>query len=45
LAADDHEHGRTVPRRYADYYTSGLRTTKPENVTTPITITLLTDQE
>lgn len=27
LAADAHEHGRTVPRRYADYYTSDLRTT------------------
>lgn len=25
LALDQHSHGRTVPRRYADYYTSGLR--------------------
>ena len=26
LAAELHNHGNTVPRRYADYYTSGLRT-------------------
>ena len=25
LAAADHTHGKTVPRRYADYYTSDLR--------------------
>jgi len=25
LAANQHSHGRTVPRRFADYYTSGLR--------------------
>lgn len=25
LAAEDHTHGTTVPRRYADYYTSNLR--------------------
>lgn len=25
LALEQHTHGRTVPRRYADYYTSGLR--------------------
>ena len=31
LAAADHTHGRTVPRRYADYYTSRLRTTKKES--------------
>lgn len=31
LAAADHQHGRTVPRRYADYYTSGLRTTKADD--------------
>ena len=40
LAADAHEHGRTVPRRYADYYTSGLQITKPENSTEPLLITL-----
>ncbi len=28
LAAAAHTHGRTVPRRYADYYTSDLRITK-----------------
>lgn len=31
LAAADHQHGRTVPRRYADYYTSGLRTEKADD--------------
>lgn len=25
LAAHEHDHGRNVPARYADYYTSGLR--------------------
>ena len=25
LAIEDHQHGRTVPRRYADYYTSPLK--------------------
>ena len=25
LALHDHSHGNTVPRRYADYYTSGLK--------------------
>ncbi|KLU06694.1 hypothetical protein RISK_001258 [Rhodopirellula islandica] len=29
VAAADHDHGRTVPRRYADYYTSGLRYSNP----------------
>lgn len=40
LAAEDHEHGQTVPRRYADYYTSGLRATNPEESDVPIRITL-----
>lgn len=40
LAADAHEHGRTVPRHYADYYTSGLRATKRKNSTVPLVITL-----
>ncbi len=26
LAAEAHDHGNTVPRRYADYYTSDLKT-------------------
>jgi hypothetical protein len=25
LALEAHSHGNTVPRRYADYYTSGLK--------------------
>lgn len=29
LAASAHSHGRTVPRRFADYYTSGLRVSVP----------------
>ncbi|EMI20679.1 hypothetical protein RMSM_02397 [Rhodopirellula maiorica SM1] len=40
LAAETHQHGRTVPRRYADYYTSGLRATNPEDSDTLLTITL-----
>ncbi|MGB7343437.1 MAG: carboxypeptidase regulatory-like domain-containing protein [Pirellulaceae bacterium] len=42
LAAEDHEHGRTVPRRYADYYTSGLRATSAAKSDTPLRITLET---
>ena len=45
LAADAHTHGRTVPRRYADYYTSGLRTTKSDAATKPLVITLDSDAE
>lgn len=40
LAAEAHEHGRTVPRRYADYYTSGLRVTNAEESDSPLQITL-----
>lgn len=40
LAAEAHEHGRTVPRRYADYYTSGLRVTNAEESDAPLEITL-----
>ncbi|MFK8110653.1 MAG: carboxypeptidase-like regulatory domain-containing protein [Rubripirellula sp.] len=40
LAAEAHDHGHTVPRRYADYYTSGLRVTKPEKSDSPLQITL-----
>lgn len=42
LAADAHERGRTVPRRYADYYTSGLRTQIREGESGEIEITLAT---
>lgn len=31
LAADAHTHGRTVPRRYADYYTSDLRISREQS--------------
>lgn len=40
LAAEAHQHGRTVPRRYADYYTSGLKTTRRVTDTTPLLVTL-----
>ena len=57
LAAEAHQHGRTVPRRYADYYTSGLRVKNPGNAENegnaenggqsdpPLQITLVTDDE
>lgn len=44
LAAELHQHGRTVPRRYADYYTSGLRVANSADRTDPITIELNADQ-
>ncbi len=40
LAADSHTHGRTVPRRYADYYTSDLRITTAASDTSPIAIVI-----
>jgi len=40
LAADDHQHGRTVPRRYADYSTSELRFSNQVARTAPILIEL-----
>ncbi len=40
LAADDHTHGRTVPRCYADYYTSDLRVTKLAGDSSPLLVTL-----
>ncbi|TWU58755.1 hypothetical protein Poly51_15350 [Rubripirellula tenax] len=40
LAADEHQHGRTVPRKYADYYTSGLRITHDDTDATPLLVTL-----
>lgn len=45
LAAEDHSHGTTVPRKYADYYTSGLRVTRAEADMTPIEITLVADPD
>ncbi len=45
LAADAHQHGGTVPRRYADYYTSGLTTTRGVADTTPLLVTLATGDE
>ena len=40
VAAADHQHGRTVPRRYADYYTSDLRYSNQANRTTLIGVEL-----
>ncbi|MFG0253683.1 MAG: carboxypeptidase regulatory-like domain-containing protein [Rhodopirellula sp. JB053] len=40
LAADAHEHGRTVPRKYADYYTSSLRITRKPDDLTPMRVVL-----
>ena len=43
LAAESHQHGRTVPRQYADYYTSGLRVSNPADRTDPIVVQLLSN--
>lgn len=40
LALDEHTHGTTVPRRYADYYTSGLGTTVRQGDEEPIELFL-----
>ena len=40
LALENHTHGHTVPRPYADYHTSGLRVDVDEEVTTPLEIVL-----
>lgn len=51
LAAENHDHGHTVPRRYADYYTSGLRvknslnTDGQEQAESALRVTLAIDQE
>lgn len=45
LALEHHEHGETVPRRYADYYTSDLRVTVTEGQTEPIEIVLQEDED
>jgi hypothetical protein len=41
LAIDAHQHGRTVPRHYADYYTSKLRISNQADRTDPIVVELL----
>ena len=38
LAKEDHTHGGTVPRRYADYYTSSLRVQVAKGQTEPIEV-------
>ena len=43
LAKKDHSHGHTVPRRYADYNTSGLQVTVVANQTKPIEIAIRDD--
>lgn len=43
LALADHTHGTTVPRRYADYYTSGLSVTTTADQTTPIHVVLTSE--
>ncbi len=40
LALDAHTHGGTVPRRYADYYTSDLQITKSADDTAPMVIAI-----
>jgi len=43
LAADMHSHGRSVPRRYADYYSSDLRVTIKAESPLPIELVLSTE--
>lgn len=43
LALEDHQHGRTVPRRYADYSTSDLRATIDEGTASPMEVILHED--
>ena len=45
LAKNDHSHGHTVPRRYADYHTSGLQVTVGDNQVKPIEIAIRADSE
>ena len=44
LAAEDHTHGRTVPRRYADYYTSDLKVQVNPDQVTPVMIVIKSDE-
>ena len=45
LAKRDHSHGHTVPRRYADYNTSGLQVTVVDNQVKPIEIAIRADSQ
>ncbi len=45
LAIEDHTHGKTVPRRYADYYTSGLKVEVTEGQTTPVEVVIESESE
>ncbi len=45
LAKKEHSHGHTVPRRYADYNTSGLQVSVMTNQTKPIEIAIRADLE
>ncbi|TWT89468.1 hypothetical protein Pla52n_67560 [Stieleria varia] len=45
LAKEAHTHGNTVPRRYADYYTSGLEIEIPQDQTKPIEIVIAQDSD
>lgn len=40
LALEDHTHGHTVPRRFADYYTSDLSVVVDDGQSAPIEITI-----
>ena len=44
LAAEDHTHGRTVPRRYADYYTSDLKVQVNPDQVAPVMIVIKSDE-
>jgi hypothetical protein len=45
LAKEAHTHGHTVPRRYADYYTSDLRAEVNEGETGPIEVLIEVDDD
>ena len=45
LAIEDHTHGQTVPRRYADYYTSDLQVEVKEGQLEPIEIVIKSTAE
>ena len=45
LALKDHTHGHTVPRRYADYHTSGLRIKVEEDELEPIEVLISVGDE
>ncbi|QEF99152.1 hypothetical protein Mal15_32120 [Stieleria maiorica] len=45
LAKEAHRHGQTVPRRYADYYTSDLTVEIAENEQTPIELVIESQPE